>query len=678
MTAPDEVNEALNVGGTRELVALANDLQPGVLHHVSSVAVAGAHKGFFREDMFDEGQKLPSPYHRTKFESERLVREGATVPWRVYRPGDRRRRLADRRDGQGRRPVLLLQGDPAGAQRAAAVVPADRARRSARRTSCPVDYVASAMDAIAHQDGLDGRAFHLADPKMVPSGEALNHFARAAHGPQLVMRIDSKLLDALPKGVFSMVMQLPQLKDVRRAILADFDIPDEIIDHVGFNCSFDTRDTEQALAGTGIEIPPLTSYADKIWDYWERNLDPDLFKDRSLRAAVNGRTVVITGASSGIGKSAALKIAAAGGIPLLVARGLEKLEETKAEIEAAGGTAYVYTADLSDMESIDDLCERMLADHPSIDVLVNNAGRSIRRSISLSLDRFHDFERTMQLNYFGAIRLVMGLLPHMQERKFGHVVNVSSIGVQTNPPRFSAYVASKAALDAWTRVVSSELVGDNITFTTIHMPLVRTPMIAPTKMYDSFPTITPDEAGDLVCEAIRRKPKSINTRLGTFGEVGYALAPKAVDQILHMAYKVFPDSAAAKGEKDPNEKASMEQIATIHEGVHWSARTNAWRTCSTRRTSPRSMSVRATVVTHSPSRSVTSSPVSFVTVNAQPGSRAAAVAGQDVMCCRRPVSARTSQIGRRASDASATALSPPDEDGGPAPPHGESRACPTA
>ncbi len=280
---------------------------------------------------------------------------------------------------------------------------------------------------------------------------------------------------------------------------------------------------------------------------------------------------MITGASSGIGRSAALKVAAAGGIPLLVARGLEKLEETKAEIEAAGGTAFVYTADLSEMEAIDDLVARIVADHASVDMIVNNAGRSIRRSISLSLDRFHDFERTMQLNYFGAIRLVMGLLPHMKERRFGHVVNVSSIGVQTNPPRFSAYVASKAALDAWTRVVSSELIGDNITFTTIHMPLVRTPMIAPTKMYDSIPTLSPEEAGDLVCEALRRKPKSINTRLGTFGEVSYALAPKAIDQILHTAYKVFPDSAASKGEKDPDEKASMEQIAmaNLMKGVHW-------------------------------------------------------------------------------------------------------------
>src|SRR5205085_8200224 len=193
------------------------------------------------------------------------------------------------------------------------------------------------------------------------------------------------------------------------------------------------------------------------------------------------------------------------------------------------------------------------------------------RSMELSHERFHDFERTMQLNYFGAIKMTMALMPHMKERRFGHVVNVSSIGAQTNPPRFSAYVASKAALDAWTRVVSSETIGDNITFTTIHMPLVRTPMIAPTKIYDAFPTITPDEAAGMIAEAIRAKPKHIGTRLGTFGEVAYALQPKAVDQILHTAYRVFPDSAASKGEKDPDEKASVEQIAmaNLMKGVHW-------------------------------------------------------------------------------------------------------------
>ena len=169
--------------------------------------------------------------------------------------------------------------------------------------------------------------------------------------------------------------------------------------------------------------------------------------------------MIITGASSGIGLAAAHKIAAAGGIPLLVARSEDKLLAAKAEIERNGGTAYAYTADLSDYDSIDALVEKIFSEHASIDMLVNNAGRSIRRSVAYSYDRFHDYERTVKLNYLGTIKLILGVLPHMREKKAGHIVNVSSIGVQTNPPRFSAYVASKAALDAFTRVVSTRRSG---------------------------------------------------------------------------------------------------------------------------------------------------------------------------------------------------------------------------
>jgi thioester reductase-like protein len=572
MTADEEVNERLNVAGTRNAVDLANALHAEHLHHVSSVAAAGEFKGLFREDMFDEGQRLPSPYHRTKFESEKLVRERATVPWRVDRPavvvGHSQTGEMDKIDG----PYYFFKAIQKARHALPEWVPLVGPELGYTNL-VPVDFVADAMDHIAHQPGLNFQAFHLTNPKPMRVGESLNEFAKAAHAPQLAIRVDKRLTDALPKGTLSMLMKLPQLRELRRTVLADFGIPEEVIAHMALRPQFDTRDTERALAGSGIEVPELATYADKLWDYWERSLDPDLFKDRSFEHIITGRTVVITGASSGIGRATALKVAAAGGIPLLVARGIEKLEALRDEIEALGGTAHVYSADLSDMASIDDVVARMLADHPSIDMLVNNAGRSIRRSIRLSEDRFHDFERTIQLNYFGAIKMIMALLPHWRERTSGHVVNVSSIGVQTNPPRFSAYVASKAALDSWTRVVASEVVGDGITFTTIHMPLVRTPMIAPTKLYDHFPTISPDEAADLICEAMRARPKEINTRLGTAGEVLHALAPKVMDQILHMAYKVFPDSAASKGDTSPDsaERANVEQIAmaNIMKGVHW-------------------------------------------------------------------------------------------------------------
>jgi NAD(P)-dependent dehydrogenase (short-subunit alcohol dehydrogenase family) len=570
MTADEEQNRIANVEGTRHAVELANAVDAGCFHHTSSIAAAGLYKGLFREDMFDEGQKLEHPYHRTKFESEKIARTQSKGPWRVYRPavvvGNSQTGEMDKIDG----PYYFFTAIKMARHYLPGWFPLV-GPEFGYTNIVPVDFVAAAMDHIAHLPGLDGQAFHLCNPKAQRSGDVMNAFARAAHAPQLTVRVDTKLLNALPKGTFSMLMQLPAAKGVRRAILADFGIPEEVLSYIGLTAEFDTRDTERALEGTGITVPPLDDYAAKLWDFWERNLDPDLFKDRSFEGAVNGKTVLITGASSGIGRAAAFKIARAGGIPLLVARSADKLEETKREIEDAGGTAYAYSADVSEPESVDDLCKRVLADHAAVDVLVNNAGRSIRRSVALSYDRFHDYERTIQLNYLGTIKLIMGLLPHMRERKSGLIVNVSSIGVQTNPPRFSAYVASKAALDAWTRVVGSECIGDNVHFTTIHMPLVRTPMIAPTKIYDSFPTISPEEAADLVCEAIRAKPKQINTRLGTFGEVAYTLFPKAVDQILSTAYKVFPDSAASKGQKDPEEHASTEQVALAHlmRGVHW-------------------------------------------------------------------------------------------------------------
>ena len=334
MTADETQNALLNVGGTQNAVQLANELGAGVFHHVSSVAVAGRYKGHFTEDMFDEGQELHTPYHRTKFEAEKLVRAKVQGAWRVYRPavvvGNSKTGEMDKIDG----PYYFFKA----LQKLRNALPQWAPLVSIEwgwTNLVPVDYVAAAIDHIAHEEGYDGQAFHIVDPKGIRAGEAMNTFARA--GPRAARGHARRQEDDghAPEGRPDYAMQIPALKGVRKSVLADLGIPDEILQDVAFTAKFDARDTQRALAGTGIELPPLESYAAKLWDYWERNLDPDLFKDRSFEGAVNGRTVIITGASSGIGRAAALKIAAAGGIPILVARSLDKLEEVKQEIEGA-------------------------------------------------------------------------------------------------------------------------------------------------------------------------------------------------------------------------------------------------------------------------------------------------------------------------------------------------------
>jgi len=574
MTASAERNEILNVGGTRAAVELAERLQVGRFHHVSSVAVAGDHRGDYDETMFDVGQGLPSPYHRTKFEAERLVRDSCSVPWRIYRPavvvGHSETGEMDKVDGPYYFfPALKLMRDTL--PQWTPLVGVDLGDTNV----VPVDYVTRSMAHLMHAEGQDGQAFHLVHPDPQPTIEVLNTLAGAAQAPRFAVPLDRRLpgRDTLRRAG-SALLGSPAGRFALRQTLGRLGIPVEVVGHVSFPTRFANRATERALSGSGISCPPLDSYAATLWDYWEQHLDATTAHDAGLRRVLQERVVVITGASSGIGRATALKVAQAGGVPLLVARGKDKLEETRAQIEANGGTAFVYACDLSDLEAIDALATQIRSEHDRIDFVVNNAGRSIRRSLKLSADRFHDFERTMALNYFGAIRLLMGLLPAManseEDGSGAHVVNISSIGVQTHPPRFSAYVASKAALDAWSRVVSSELVGDGITFTTIRMPLVRTPMIAPTKIYDAFPTITSAQAADLVLEALKGRPHEINTRLGTLGEVTHALMPRTTFRILHLAYQVFPDSAAARGE-DHDDETSKEQLllAKLLRGVHW-------------------------------------------------------------------------------------------------------------
>jgi short-subunit dehydrogenase len=571
MEADEETNRKANVDGTRHAVELANAIGAKHFHHVSSIAVSGRYRGPFLENMFDEGQEFGDPYSRTKFESEKLVRGECRVPWRVYRPGivvgHSETGEMDKIDG----PYYFFKV----IQRLRGMLPQWApvvGLEGGNINIVPVDFVAKAMDYLAHKEGLDGRAFHLTDPNPKSAGHVINVFARAAHAPEFAMRIGRPVIDVVPKQVRKMVSQLPPVRRISDQVLADFGIPRQTLSYIDYPTDYDSRDTQAELEGSGISVPALEAYADKLWDYWERNLDPDLFKDRSLRGAIEGKVIVITGASSGIGHATAVKCGEAGGIVALVARSEDKLAETKREIEEAGGSATVHPADLSDLDDCERVVEDILDTHGRVDVLVNNAGRSIRRSIEHSYDRFHDFQRTMQLNYFGALKLIIGFLPGMRERKSGHIINVSSIGAQTNTPRFSAYVASKSALDAFSRSIASELVDDNVKITTVYMPLVRTPMIAPTGMYDAFPTASPEEAADLVTGAMITKTKKVATRLGTFGEVLYALAPKSVDVILNTAYKLFPDSPAAVGKKEAKEEpVSSEGVAFAYlmRGVHW-------------------------------------------------------------------------------------------------------------
>ncbi len=570
LKADAAAQEITNNKGTLNTIRFAEAVQAKRFHHVSSIAAAGLYPGVFREDMFEQAIGLENPYFRTKHESEGIVREKCSLPWRIYRPGivvgHSETGEIDKIDG----PYYFFKL----IQKMRKAMPAwmpTIGLEGGRLNIVPVDFVVKAMDHIAHKPKQDGKCFHLTDPKPKRIGEVLNIFSEAAHAPQMSMRIDARLFNYVPGAIKQGLMMLPPMRRISRQILNDLGMPADVLQFINYPTRFDCRETEAVLKGSGISVPPLDGYAWRLWDYWERHLDPDLFIDRSLRGHVSGKVVVVTGGSSGIGQATAVMMARAGAHVAIVARSADKLADAVQEIEAEGGLASSFAADLTEMDSCDQVIDRIVKELGSIDVLVNNAGRSIRRSIATSYDRFHDFERCMQLNYFGSLRLIMRALPLMQKKRSGQIINISSIGVLSNAPRFSAYVSSKAALDAFSRCAAAEFSDTGISFTTINMPLVRTPMIAPTRMYDNVPTITPEEAAAMVKQAVIYKPQRIATRLGVFAQVMHALAPKVWEIIMNSAFRMFPDSAAAKGVKDHQAEASQEQLAfaSLMRGIHW-------------------------------------------------------------------------------------------------------------
>ena len=570
LAADEESQVAVNIDGTRNTVEFAKAIDAGHFHHVSSIAAAGLYEGVFREDMFEEAENYDHPYFRTKHESEKIVRKECKGHWSVYRPamvvGDSQTGEMDKIDG----PYYFFKLIQRMRQLLPPWMPAV-GLEGGRVNIVPVDFVVDALDYLSHKADINKRCFHLVDPVGYRVGDVLDIFSRAAHAPKMNLFINAALLGFIPKSVKKGLMAVAPVRRIRAAIMKDLGLPEDMLTFVNYPTRFDNRETAAALKGSGIAVPNLKDYAWRIWDYWERHLDPDLHIDRSLRGTVGGKVVLVTGGSSGIGLAAAHKFAEAGAVTIICGRDQDKLDEACKEAKGKGYEFVAYAADIADMADCDRFIALLIENHGGVDFLINNAGRSIRRAIESSYDRFHDFERTMQLNYFGCLRVTMGLLPGMAERRKGHVVNISSIGVLTNAPRFSAYVASKAALDAWTRCASSEFADRGITFTTINMPLVRTPMIAPTGIYNNVPTLAPEEAADMIADACISKPVRIATRLGISGQVLHALLPRVAQIAMNTSFRMFPDSSAAKGDKGAKPTLSPEAIAMqqMMRGIHF-------------------------------------------------------------------------------------------------------------
>ena len=557
--ADAEAQIAVNVDGTRNTVDFAKAIDAGHLHHVSSIAAAGLYEGVFREDMFAEAENVDHPYFMTKHESEKIVRTECKVPWSVYRPamvvGDSQTGEMDKIDG----PYYFFKL----IQRMRQLLPPwlpSIGLEGGRVNIVPVDFVVAALAAISHQKDINQRCYHLVDPVGYRVGDVLDIFSRAAHAPKMNLFVNAALLGFIPRSVTKGLMALAPVRRVRNAIMTDLGLPEDMLTFVNYPTRFDCRDTLAALKGTGVACPNLKDYAWRLWDYWERHLDPDLHIDRSLRGTVGGKVVLVTGGSSGIGLAAAHKFAEAGAITLICGRDQKKLDEACAEAKAKGYKFIAYAVDIAEQEACANFVKQVTQEHSGVDFLINNAGRSIRRAIESSYDRFHDYERTMQLNYFGSLRVTTGFLPGMVAKRKGHVVNISSIGVLTNAPRFSAYVASKAALDAWARCASSEFADQGISFTTINMPLVRTPMIAPTNLYNNVPTLAPEEAADMIAQACIFKPVRIATRLGITGQILHAVLPRVAQIAMNTSFRMFPDSTAAKGAK-PGDKADKQKLS---------------------------------------------------------------------------------------------------------------------
>ena len=533
-----EVAHNTNVRGTEHAVRFANAAGVGIFHHTSSNGVAGRYRGRFTEAMLDEGQVVDHPYFRSKLAAEKIVRATCQMPFRVYRPGitvgDSDTGWVSKADGA----YFFFDAITKLAQYVPDWVPLVGPRGGPAHI-VPVDFVAAAMDHIAHLPGeaLPGDTFHLLDPHPISVGEAVNEIARVAGAPRFQYLVDLRVT----RPAARIAHMLPGAERVKDAALRKIGIPPVVMDWRDFDAEFDTSNTDRALAGSGIACPPFADYAATVYAYWWDVFATDQI-DSQLRSAVSGRRVLITGASSGIGRELSLALGRAGATVLLLARREVVLEQVRGEIEAAGGSACVHPADLANPQDVQRAVKQVLADHGGVDIIVNNAGRSIRRPAAAAQERMHDYHRTMDVNYFGPVQLTLALLPALSQTGHGHLLNISSIGLQADMARFTAYNASKAAFDAFSRSLAPEVHADGVRVTTVFMPLVRSPMSAPTLAFKHLPALTPAQAARFVCRAIVRQPPRQSTQLGTIAEVLSAAAPRVLSALARLEYRMLPDT----------------------------------------------------------------------------------------------------------------------------------------
>lgn len=568
INASAESQQRANIDGTRHALACAEALEAGCFHHMSSIAAAGLYPGIFSEDMFEQAEHLEHPYFSTKHEGERLVRQDYPRPWRIYRPafvvGDSSSGETDKVDG----PYYLFK-------------PIQRLRDTVPRwlpvpgleggyvNMVPVDYVVKALDYLSHLPDLDGQTFHLVDPATHRFSEVMRIFCRAAHAPEPTPLVNARVFDLLPDVGRNLLGELELVQQLGHDFLDQLGLPAAALRFINWPTRYDSRRTQALLASANIAVPPLESYAWRLWDYWERHLDPELSRDQRLREAVADKVVVITGASSGIGQATAFRLAGMGARLVLVSKDADELRATTAAITAQGGRVAQHVADLNDMEVCRRLMAEVLAEEGQVDVLINNAGRSIRRAINDAYDRLHDYQRTMQLNYFACVQLTLAVLPSMAARNRGHVINISFIGVLSNTPRFSAYVASKAALEAFSRCAAVEFAHTEIDFTIINFPLVRTPMIAPTEAYRDAHALSPEQAAEMVAEALIKRPERITTGLGRLAEIVHIVLPQASQRIMNAGFRDSADSAAGGDSGKVAPQPAQSSLARLLRGVRW-------------------------------------------------------------------------------------------------------------